>query len=196
MKLSILLLLSSYLVISCVQNPVLKDGDQIISIERHIVKGKNGATLELSSGPEDRTYYLFRHAEKDTIPKSNPVLNDIGYERAYKLADIFRKTKVDKIYSTFYNRTMHTVDSLANTKGIATSIYTPGKMKQTSEEILKMETDQNFVVVGHSNTIPGMVNLLMGKKVITQNIDESDYTNFYIIDIPAGQDPRLYQFVF
>lgn len=182
--------------LSCQDAPTLVDGNKVASIERNIVTGENGATLELSSGPDDRTYYLFRHAEKDTVPKSNPVLNDIGYERSFRLADIFRKTKVDQIYSTLYNRTMHTVDSLATSKGIATSIYTPGRMKLASEEILSAEKDRNFVVVGHSNTIPGMVNLLMGKQVLTQNIDESNYDMFYIVDIPKGQEPRLYQFTY
>ena len=179
---------------SCSQSPQLQDGDKIVSIERNIVTGANGATLTLSNTAEDRTYYLFRHAEKDTVPRSNPVLNTAGYERSYRLADIFRRTKVDKIYSTFYNRTMHTVDSLATTKGIATSVYTPGKMRQTAEEILAADVDKNFVVVGHSNTIPGMVNLLMGEQVLTENIDESIYDDFFIVDIPAGEEPKLWRF--
>jgi len=104
--------LTIFLISSCADKPILTNGDRVSSIERNIITGENGAILTLSDGPEDRTYYLFRHAEKDTLPKSNPVLNDIGYERSYRLADIFRKTKVDKIYSTFYNRTMHTVDRL------------------------------------------------------------------------------------
>jgi len=181
-------------IFSCEQKPSLMNGDKIITIERNIITGENGAKLELSSGINDRTYYLFRHAEKDTLPKSNPVLNDIGYERAFKLADIFRKTKVDKIYSTFYNRTMHTVDSLATTKGISTSIYTPGKMKDTSQEIQTAKEDKNFVVVGHSNTIPGMVNLLMGRQILTQNINENTYDDFFVIDVKEGEEPQLYRF--
>jgi len=190
----LILLLLAVCYTACNDQPQLQDGDKIVAIERNIVTGENGATLTLSDGPEDRTYYLFRHAEKDTIPKANPVLNAIGYERAYKLADIFRRTKVDKIYSTFYNRTMHTVDSLATSKGIATNVYTPGKMKQTATEILAADIDKNFVIVGHSNTIPGMVNLLMGESLLTEAISEDTYDDFFIVDIPAGEEPRLWKF--
>lgn len=194
MRIFIIVLLSLSVLLGCKESEQpLKAGEKIVSIDRNIVTGEHGGKLTLSTGANDKTYYLFRHAEKDTVPKTNPVLNTIGYERSYRLAEIFRRTKVDKLYSTMYNRTMHTVDSLATAKGLATSVYTPGKMKDTAEELLSAETDRNFVVVGHSNTIPGMVNLLMGKKVLTQAINEDTYDDFFIVDMAEDQEPVLHQ---
>lgn len=190
------LFMTLFVTISCQKDIELKDGDTVIRIERNIVTGINGESLKLSNGINDRTYYLFRHAEKDTFPKSNPVLNNVGYERSYKIADIFRKTKVDRIYSTFYNRTIHTVDSLAAAKGLETTIYTPRKLKDLSEQIRTDSLNKNCVIVGHSNTIPGMINLLMGKQVITEAIDEMEYNNFYIIDVKEGTEPVLHRLKF
>lgn len=52
------------------------------------------------------TYYLVRHAEKDTsvagasMMQANPPLSEKGMQRANRLASILKKEQIDYIFST------------------------------------------------------------------------------------------------
>ncbi len=186
------IILIALILIGCSTKKILQNGDMILKINQSTIIGSKGEKLTLDEGAKTKTFYLVRHAEKDTFPKRNPVLNEAGYSRSYRLAQIFKQTRIDKVYSTLYTRTMHTVDSLVTSKGISTNIYSPKEMKELSQKLVASTEDNKVLIVGHSNTIPGMVNLLLGRKEITESIDESVYDNFYIVDIPEGGEPKLY----
>lgn len=193
-NLAVALIMIITCMISCKVDKPVRDGDTLDVVVGNVVSTTAGGVLELANGPGDQTYFLVRHAEKDTVPAGNPVLTAEGYQRASKLATILEGVVVDRVYSTFYNRTLHTVDSLATLKGVKTNIYTPAKMKQVAEELTADEDVRTVVIAGHSNTIPGMANVLMDSMILKQNIDESDYGNFYIVNINNESGQRsLYQ---
>lgn len=178
------------LIVSCSTEVAFRDGSTIDRIEQNSIFSTENSVLELE--PDSKTFFLIRHAEKDTLPKANPVLTEEGYQRAFELANIFKKSRLDKVYSTFFNRTMLTVDSVTINKGLGVKIYKPGQMRKLAEELKTTDTDKRYLIVGHSNTIPGMVNLLMGEKVIENSMDESIYDRFYVVTIPKGGEPKLF----
>ena len=176
--------------------PSKKDlnGLYIRSIERNTITLDGGYEIELDASKNAKTIFLVRHAEKDTIPsKENPILTDAGYERSYRLAEMLKKTRLDVIYSTIYNRTMHTVDSLGNTKGLPTKIYQPKDIKQMGIDIEESKEYNKVIISGHSNTTPAMANVLMGETIITEGFDESDYDNFLVVNILPDGEKKLYQ---
>ena len=122
-----------------------------------------------------------RHAEKDTIPKDNPGLTEKGLKRATALADILRATRVDGIYSSFFTRTLFTVDSLADIKVISIKPYDHKNIRALVNEIESDDNLEAVVIVGHSNSTPALANTLSGKQLFNQTFDENDYNNFIII---------------
>jgi len=180
-------------IIGCKPEVVDLNGMYIKSIERNKITLDGGYTIDLNNEPGAKIYYLVRHAEKDTVPKKNPILTDAGYERSYNLAEMLKKTRLDAIYSTLYNRTMHTVDSLATAKGLPTNIYQPKDLKQLGIDLEGNKELKSVIIAGHSNTTPAMANVLMGEKKIDTGFEESDYDNFLVVNVlPDGQKLLYY----
>ncbi len=170
-------------IISCKQSVATVDinGKKLKEIKSNIIIAEDGTQVVLQEDSIAKIYYLIRHAEKDTINKENPTLTEVGFQRATKVADLMRGTRVDAIYSTMKLRTLYTVDSLADIKVMSVLPYDNRSLKQTLEEI-KMSPDYNRIfMVGHSNTIPSITNTLAGRDVFTRIFDEDEYDNFIIL---------------
>jgi broad specificity phosphatase PhoE len=123
------------------------------------------------------TFILVRHAEKEATgadPK-DPNLTKDGEARALSLVKLLEKQNIDAIYSTNFNRTKNTVKPLADSKNLEVQIYD----KQPDIEKLKIKGG-TIVICGHSNTIPALANLLIGKEQFKQ-FDDADFGNILII---------------
>jgi len=180
-------------IVGCKTTHIDPNGKYIRTIERNTIILDGGFKIDLENAEGSKVIFLVRHAEKDTLPKKNPILTDAGYERSYRLAEMFKKTRIDAIYSTLYNRTMHTVDSLATTKGLSTNIYQPKDLKQLGIDLIESKEMNKIIISGHSNTTPAMANVLMGEKLIDAGFDESDYDNFLVVNILPDGTKKLYQ---
>lgn len=126
------------------------------------------------SASAQTTYILVRHAEKEAAPADpkDPMLSKEGEERAQRLVKLLEKQKIDAIYSTNYNRTKNTVKPVADAKGIQVQVYD----KQPDVSNLK----GTVLICGHSNTIPALANLIIGKDQF-KNYEDTDYGNVLII---------------
>ena len=125
--------------------------------------------------------YVVRHAEKSNSPADNPVLSAAGSERAVSLRETLKNKKIKKIYSTNTTRTQSTVAPLAAFLQIKTDIY-PARPDSNFIKTLKSNAT-NQLVVGHSNTIDDVVNMLVGSKVIPDDLPDAAYDNLYIIKL-------------
>jgi broad specificity phosphatase PhoE len=139
------------------------------------------------------TYYLVRHAEKDTslavasMMQSSPPLSDKGIQRANRLASILEKEQIDYIFSTNYLRTTSTAKPLATMKGQSILLYDPNKAKAFSDSIQNAPfIGKTILIVGHSNTIPPLVNTLI-KTNKYPNLNDNEYGFIYKIIIGDGQ---------
>lgn len=137
------------------------------------------------------TFILLRHAEKDTsqagstMMKADPSLSKAGEVRAESLLEVLKQYKPDMIYSTNYIRTKATATPLAKKFNKEIQIYDPKNIAAFSEQIMQ-ETGKTVVVVGHSNTTPALVNLLI-KESKYPNLDESIYNQLWIVTIENGK---------
>ena len=178
------------IIISCKEKPLTVDDitDKYVEfIKKDIITFDDGTSFTMDINDSTYIYYLVRHAEKDTIPKNDPRLTDVGYNRAAKLYNILRGTKLDAVYSTLYMRTIETVDSIANAKGMPIMPYTPQDFK-TLHSSIKDSTDfKRILISGHSNTTPVLANYLSKSSYFNAAFDESDYDNFIVI-IDRGND--------
>ncbi len=134
------------------------------------------------------TYYFIRHAEKD---RSNPLdddphLTQEGLLRSAKWSYVLEAVRFDAIYSTDYNRTRETAMPTAEKNGIdSLIIYDPFEMDMKG--FFEDTAGKTILVVGHSNTTPNYVNIILGEEKYPQ-IDDEDNGHLYIVTIlPTGE---------
>ncbi|MGX7666191.1 phosphoglycerate mutase family protein [Flavobacterium pedocola] len=125
------------------------------------------------------TFYLIRHAEK-MDNSGNPELSENGLKRAENWSRILSDIKFDEVYSTNYKRTMTTAAPTAEKNQKTVKTYDPRALD--TKVFLKENLNKNVLVVGHSNTIPKLVNQLIGKDVYA-DIDDAVFGNLYIVTI-------------
>mgnify|MGYP001474951460 FL=1 len=138
-------------------------------------------TIDISS-QECSEFFLIRHAEKDRTDteNKNPNLNRKGKLRALKWVELFKNIEFDKIYSTNYYRTLETVMPISKKIKKEILIYSPSKIKY--DRFISDNNNNKVLIVGHSNTIPSFVNILIKKELYDQ-IDDRNNSNLYIVKI-------------
>ena len=137
-----------------------------------------------STEAQKKTIILVRHAEK-VDASQDPELSAEGKQRAEQLAKIIKQYKPGAIYSTDFKRTRDTVGPVATRRHLQVQTYDPKKPEALIDEILK-STTKRFLVAGHSNTVPGLANLL-GKKELFKNLDDAEYGVIWIVRIKDGK---------
>jgi len=125
--------------------------------------------------------YLVRHAHKAEVNKAaggtaakDPLLSACGKAQAAALATLMAKVPLTKLYHSGYQRTQLT----------ATALLTPNRRLETypAADIQNlaaslMQQQQNALVVGHSNTVPQLAELL--SKTPQAPLTEQDYGLIY-----------------
>lgn len=147
--------------------------------------------------PEDPiTIVVVRHAEKTDDDPDDPSLSRAGEARAGTLLNVLADARVAAIYSTQFRRTLDTAAPLAGQFGLTVKIREIASGQATTyaydlaAEIRARHAGETVVVVGHSNTVPQMVQALSGIPV--KPIGEAEYDHLFIVILPPGdQDVRL-----
>lgn len=180
---------------SCRQdiNKVSVNGKFIREVYQNTIITRDSQQLVLPEDSIAKVYYLVRHAEKDTSIKDEPPLTAAGLERAARIADILKGTRIDAIYSTMTMRTMLTVDSLADIKAMKILPYDNKGLKQLLEEIKSSTTNNRVFIVGHSNTIPSIVNTLAGEDIFKNTFAEDEYDNFIMVVAKKSGQSDVYK---
>lgn len=131
---------------------------------------------------------LVRHAEKMADGSKDPGLTTAGQARAVRLKEMLASQEVAAIFSTPYNRTKSTVAPLALDKSLVIKEYKP--FAEGFLEKLNVEYQgQTVVIVGHSNTIPAMVNQLIGEEKYA-DLSDMDYGNLFVVTIHSSGEGK------
>ena len=130
------------------------------------------------------TFYLVRHAEKVTTDPSNkdPMLTEDGQKRAMALAKVLKKTKLNSVYSTDYQRTKLTVKPISDKQKVEINLYNPNQLKSSAKALLQEYKGGNVLIVGHSNTVLETIEALGGKRPIAE-ITDQDYDYLFTLQI-------------
>jgi 2,3-bisphosphoglycerate-dependent phosphoglycerate mutase len=134
---------------------------------------------------QKKTIILVRHAEKADQTSVDPELSAEGKQRAERLARVVKKYKPGAVYSTDFKRTRDTAGPMAARRRLKVQTYDAKKPDELIDAVMKSNT-KRFLIVGHSNTIPGLANAL-GKKDLFKNLDDSEYGAIWIVLIKDGQ---------
>lgn len=136
---------------------------------------------EVAYAQEFTTLIIVRHAEKEDDGTPDPPLSENGKLRANRLAYMLNSQPVDIIYTTKFSRNTSTIYPVANSKGILIKIYEP-HAEGFLEMVVKGDKGKTVLICGHSDTVPFMVNKLIGEDKFKQ-LDDNDYDNMFIVTI-------------
>lgn len=146
------------------------------------------------SAQRDKTIVLVRHVEKDSSPtadKVDPDLSEEGRARAERLAKVVKRYKPHEIFSTNFKRTRETAQPIARRRKKDIQTYDPSKPADLVQKIMDPASKTvHYLIVGHSNTIPGLANLL-AKKEVFRNLLESEYGVIWVIRMKKGVLDRI-----
>ncbi len=157
------------------------------------------------------TVFVVRHAEKAS--GQNPSLTQPGINRAQTLGSLLRSANLAAVYSTEFCRTAQTAQPSAQSNSVGIKVYTvsssvanfqscvPSIVVQTSvtnaqtDHVSKITADifsnhqgKNVLVVGHSNTVPEIVEALGAPSLCPTffPLDESNECH-----IPSGENSQF-----
>lgn len=133
--------------------------------------------------------YLVRHAEK-VDDSRDPLLSAAGTARAAALAVMLKDAGITHVWSTDFHRTRNTATPTATALGLTVEIYNPGA---PAEFVARLKaTPGRHLVVGHSNTTPGLVKALGGDP--QGEIVDTEYDRLYIVTLHSAVSSVLIRY--
>ncbi len=186
MKQLLLFILLSFTALSCSKN---LNGKMVNDLNDKGVIAAGGKSISIPgyTKGDAAIFYLVRHAEKEG--GKDPSLTDDGMIRAKKLGKMLEDVKLSTIFSTNYKRTIYTAAPTAELQKMEVDSYNPKKQSEFLDPLLSRQGEK-FLIVGHSNSIPNLLNLFQSKKVY-DHIDESVYDNLFIVLYKSEEDCKI-----
>lgn len=164
---------------------------RIFSLVFLLILGLSGICLAPASladpspeKPEVTTLFLVRHAEKANDGTYDPPLTPEGTARAKELAYLLGHVALDAVYATPFQRTLLTVEPVAEAKGLNVEYYKPDD-DTFLPKVLEAHAGGTVLICGHSNTIPRLANQLVGSETFDQ-LEDATYDNLFIVTVLGG----------
>lgn len=129
----------------------------------------------VAAAQNTRTVFLVRHAEKVSDAK-DALLSDVGKQRAACLAGVLADAGVQNIITSDVVRTQQTAQPLADRLHEKLKTIPASDINQFVTAIRGAQG--NTLVVGHSDTLPSIIEQLTGKSVI---IPGTAYDRLFIV---------------
>ena len=125
--------------------------------------------------------YVIRHLQK--AAGDDPPLTPEGAAGASALANILAERGIRAVFATSTRRAIQTATPLAVRLGLPVKRYDPANAAALLEETRAIPG--NVLVVGHSNTVPDLVEMFGGDKPAP--LSDADYGTIYIV-YPATKE--------
>lgn len=170
--------------------------------------------------------FVVRHAERASSAPNTNLANPTGLNRATALANLISDANVTAIYSTRYCRTVQTAQPAALQLDLPINVQTtsdpnaildscnppitaptdelPASLSSLSafaQFIKGAHSDHTILIVGHSNSVPPMLNLLSGVSVCPEYlsfdnngqcvIPEDEFNHFFTVLFSPDADQGL-----
>lgn len=135
--------------------------------------------------------FVIRHAESTSLNDATPLMTE-GVIRANKLAILFSKAAITKIYVTSIVRNRQTAEPLWKAiGGQANQLITYTNNAQLLNFVnADIAAGRRVLIVGHSNTVPQIISMLgvAGAPVVINN----EFDNLFQIILRAQQRELLH----
>ncbi|HSV62599.1 MAG TPA: phosphoglycerate mutase family protein [Chthoniobacterales bacterium] len=141
--------------------------------------------LLVSTAAAQSTIFIVRHAEKAQNSGDDPDLSEAGRARAESLANLLKDASISAIYTSELKRTQQTAAPIAKILHLEPTVIAA---KDRAALLAKLkDSSGNVLVVGHSNTIPDLIEALGVATPIS--IADNDYDNLFVVVLE--EKPRL-----
>ena len=164
--------------------------------ERLVVYGVLGVAV-VAASPRvawaQKAVILVRHAER-ADESEDSVLSPAGLQRAQTLARTLGRTAIKRIFVTQFQRTQQTAAPLAAALKLTPVVMSANTPQPVVERIRRENPNDVVLIVGHSNTVPGILEALGCQEKITLTND--DYDNLFIVIPGADGRARLLKLKF
>lgn len=143
--------------------------------------------------PGTTTVYIVRHGEKSTMAPDDPDphLTDAGRRRAEALASRLGTSGITEIIVSQFKRSQETALPLASALRIDPEMI-PAGTKGSSDSIaaaVLRHPGGKVLIVGHSNTISGIIQALGGPRL--PNLCDNEYSNLFVLYLPPSGKAEL-----
>jgi phosphohistidine phosphatase SixA len=136
--------------------------------------------------------FVVRHAEKAKDDPRDPNLSEAGRRRAEDLAQLLSTADVTHLFSSQFLRTRQTLAPLAQQQELEIQVISAHDPDKQKEALLRLPPGSVAVVVGHSNTVPAMVQSLGGAPDGLLHTEDGDvlhhdeYDRLFLVILPVG----------
>lgn len=128
------------------------------------------------------TFIVVRHAEKIGDGSKDPPLSEAGLARAQTLAGALRDVPLSGVYATAYQRTQQTAAPAAGMHSLPVVTYDANLTAANfAAQLRRDHVAGTVLVVGHSNTAPGIAAALC--QCAVSAMDDNEYDRWISIHI-------------
>jgi broad specificity phosphatase PhoE len=148
------------------------------------------ATAAPLAAQDSTVVVLVRHAEKAPVEGNDPPLSEAGQARAVALVQALQGMRFDAAIATERQRTQLTARPLLQQQGLTPEIVGLGGAHVDSvAAAVRRHAGRTVLVVGHSNTVPRIINSLGGPRM--RDLCEPEFSHLYVMVLKDGAAPRL-----
>ena len=147
--------------------------------------------MKLKIKPLITTVYILRHAEKDSLTKTDdPELSAEGRARAQALTQTLAKRQPAALFTTDTKRTRATLAPLAAALRLEPQPYDPKRGRDLADRILKEYAGKSVVIVGHSNTVLSLIDDFGGIPPVDE-IADNEYDYLFVVRVAEGMQSTV-----
>jgi phosphohistidine phosphatase SixA len=139
-----------------------------------------------------QSIFIVRHAEKASSERDT-ALSDVGFKRADCLAKTLRDAQIKSGFVTEFKRTQQTAEPEMKQAGVTATVVPAADFAQTAALAKKAAATGNVLIVGHSNTVPQIVQSLAGEATSGQAaaMSDSEYDRLTIVQFSGDAKPQV-----
>jgi 2,3-bisphosphoglycerate-dependent phosphoglycerate mutase len=132
----------------------------------------------MASSTVATTLILIRHGERDEPAAADQPLNGDGKDRARLLVHVLGQTGIKAIYTSTAIRTQQMAQPLATFLALIPikEFDSPVEIKN---HILLNHAGKTILVIGHSDSVPQLMNLFTGGHIL--DIDNLKFDNMFVL---------------
>jgi 2,3-bisphosphoglycerate-dependent phosphoglycerate mutase len=135
-----------------------------------------------------------RHCEKAKDQGSDPNLSAEGQARAEKLGQILKPSGLDAIYTTRFKRTQQTGEAVFRQCGQPPMDTIDFSAQDIwADSMRASHIGKQVLFVGHQNTVPRLLNHLVGQPTY-QNIPDEEFGRLYLVLVSQLRPTVVYEF--
>jgi broad specificity phosphatase PhoE len=137
------------------------------------------------------TIILVRHAEKSS-PTGDAGLTAVGEERAWDLVQVMAHVRLAAVITTQFQRTRLTGEPSAQAANLELTVVPAGPDKNANNAAVVRAVDalpagSAALVVGHSNTLAGIIAALGGPAL--PDLCDGEHSTLFVLERPGSEKP-------